>query len=132
MVRLLKIAVFSASMVMMAAWLVSSPAASASVRTQATTTASHQVSSVATNPGMGSNAVPDTRDPGTPPPCGPSLDGAVWRNPVSGIYYRCRYVQGAGWQWVPIISCGPVSAASSPAYARQLSASSQGRAVASC
>jgi hypothetical protein len=39
------------------------------------------------------------------PQCASPNDGAYWRSP-SGILYQCRYVTGAGWQWVPILACG--------------------------
>lgn len=42
------------------------------------------------------------------PTCNSRADGTVWVSP-SGITYTCRYVEGAGWQWVPKLSCGTVA-----------------------
>jgi hypothetical protein len=39
------------------------------------------------------------------PSCGAPNDGKTWTSPT-GIKYVCRYVSGAGWQWVPILGCG--------------------------
>jgi hypothetical protein len=54
------------------------------------------------------------------PQCTSVNDGAVWKSP-SGITYVCRYVEGAGWQWVPrIIPCQP---GAQSAYADKATAS---------
>ena len=37
------------------------------------------------------------------PVCAEDQDGAYWTNPVSGITYRCRWVNGLGWRWVPVV-----------------------------
>jgi hypothetical protein len=72
--------------------------------------------SASTSLAAGLVPVPYTRDPGTPPPCNQGNDGGTWTNPVSGIKYTCRFVSGAGWQWVPFLGCGAVP---SQPYARE-------------
>jgi hypothetical protein len=53
-----------------------------------------------------SDATPSANGP-APPTCNSRADGTIWISP-SGITYTCRFVQGAGWQWVPKLSCGAV------------------------
>jgi hypothetical protein len=43
---------------------------------------------------------------GQPPPCDPGNDGAVWRDPADGNYYRCGNQNGT-WGWYLIIGCSP-------------------------
>lgn len=59
-----------------------------------------------THAAVSSSAIPDN-DP-LQPPCNSLNDGATWTSPA-GINYVCRYVEGAGWRWVPKLVCGGAS-----------------------
>lgn len=64
-------------------------------------------------------ASPSAIDPPYPyqPKCTAATDGAVWKNPTSGITYVCRYVSGVGYQWVPRVV--PCSGAVQGSYAEK-------------
>jgi hypothetical protein len=68
--------------------------------------ASFASASASTSPHLASAVSAENVTPniGPFPVCNGRKDGVTWKSP-SGIRYVCRYVEGAGWQWVPILSC---------------------------
>jgi hypothetical protein len=53
---------------------------------------------IVTVPGTGSAGAGDDG----PPPCGPSRDGQLWRDPWNGSVWQCRFT-GCYWGWFMVI-----------------------------